>query len=794
MRKLKIFISICLLSSTLPTSVLASYKLDQDNKGVDIEDVVKAIQDPQAMRTITGENIFDQADVRNLLDQIQPYNQKAVLGTVTGFVTDENGAAVNGAEIKLDGTGMVMQTNASGQYQFNDVPLTYQTRVEVMKEGYAPIASEVFNLGGGDTRNLNNLILRKIPTYGSVSGYVYGPDQHALAAALVSVDNLTTPMTVYSNASGYFFLSHVPTGNQSLTVSMDTYTPITQAFNITKDNLTTLSIIYLAKAVSPQLTGSIRGVVKSSNDQPLSDALVSVTGTTYSTPTDNNGAFTLPNLPLGITELHIVKEGFQPIHIPGITVFENVYDAGTIRLSPTVVLKGSISGSITSTTGGSLASVQIRVKGTETTVYTDASGNFIINNLPVGSHTLQISAENYNGQDISVTVLQAGTPPVSVSLTHQTANVQGYARSTTGEIISYTQATIPGTSYTAYVNESGQFTFYNLPVGYTIQEIAIADYQPKLPLTAITVTPNLNSIGTLEFLPVGTITGVVRASDATNNNPVLSNVNVTLQAIGSSYVQTVMSNAEGTFNFTYIPANTSYTLTIEKTGYILYPIPPFTVNRGQNYKYLYLQQGVAVTNETQLLAAFADTSVPYILLLNDIHLTEPLVFNRDIRLAGVYATNSNTKLSAPYFSISFNPFPNVGWSGIDMYSDVGNDETKLQSALRSFVGTIKVSSLGGYTGFINRVSQQNYFLSDGVENLTAFVNSAESLGNALANPNVSTIYVAENIYSYGNLNLPNRPIHFISQSEKTIQKDSYSNNNQVQLTNVRLLPDTIPQS
>ncbi|WP_442953103.1 MSCRAMM family protein [Paenibacillus sp. Soil750] len=454
-------------------------------------------------------------------------------------------------------------------------------------------------------------------------------------------------------------------------------------------------------------------------------------------------------------------------------------------------LRGSIIGSITSTTGSSLASVQIRVKGTETTAYTDTSGNFTINNLPVGSYTLQISADNYIGQDISVTVVQNENSPVSVSLTHQTANVQGYARSTTGEIITYTQATIPGTSYTAYVNESGQFTFYNLPVGYTIQEIVIADYQPKLPLPAITVTPNLNSIGTLEFQPVGTITGVVRASDATNNNPVLSNVTVTLQAIGDSYVQTTTSDENGSFSFSNIPANASYTLTIEKAGYVLYPMQPFTVTRGQNYKYLYLQQGVAVTNETQLLAAYANTSVPYILLLNDIHLTEPFNFNRPISLGGVSVSNSNIKLSSPNFLISS---PGVGWSGLDMYCDVGNDETKLRAALYSFVGAIKLNGLGNYDGIIKIVSQKNYFITDGTSNLTAFVNNAEGLGNALANPNVSTIYVAENIYSYGNLNLPNRSIHFTSQSEKAIQKDSYSNASQVQLTNVRLLPehDTVP--
>lgn len=871
MRKLKIFISICLLSSTLPTSALASYTLDQDNNGVDIQDVLNTIQNEQAMRTITGKNIFEQADIRNLLRQIQPSNHQAILGTVAGFVTDETGAAFSGAEITLVGTGLVIETNTSGQFQFNDVPITYQTKVQVNKEGYDLIASEVFNIQTGDIRNLPNMVLRKTPAYGSVSGYVYGPDNVALASAFVTIDNPTTHLTGYTSSTGFFIFSQVPTGDHSLTVTKDTYTPYTTvSFNVTKDNPTTIPTIHLAKAGTPQLTGSIQGIVTSDNNQPLGDALVSVTGTTYSNTTDNNGSFTLSNVPAGIVQLQIVKEGYQPRTISGINVSEHVYDAGTIKLSPVkgivkgmvidedghsisgalasldgvsattnesgeftfsdvtprsgatlivtrdtyetatvptfdltpgqtkelgnVVLKKvkvSISGNITSTTGSSLASAQIHVKGTETTVYTDTSGNFTIHNLPVGNHTLQISAENYVGQVISVNVLQTGNPPVSVGLARQTANVQGYARSTTGEFITYTQATIPGTSYTAYVNENGQFTFYNLPVGYTIQEIAIADYQPKLPLTAITVTPNLNSIGTLEFQPMGTITGVVRASDAANNNPVLSNVTVTLQEIGGSFVQTVQSDAEGAFSFTNIPVNANYTLTIEKAGYILYPLEPFALNKGLNYKYLYLQQGVAVTNETQLLAAYADPSVPYILLLNDIQLTEPFNFNRAISLRGATLSNSNIKLSSPKFSISS---AGVGWSGIDMYCEVGNDETKLQGALYSFVGAIKLNGLGNYDGFIRIVSQKNYYITDGTSNLTAFVNNAEGLVNALANPDVSTIYVAENINSYGNLDFPNRPIHFISQSEKTIQKDSYSNTSQVQLTNVRLLPehDTVP--
>ncbi|CAH1218579.1 hypothetical protein PAECIP111891_04755 [Paenibacillus allorhizoplanae] len=695
---------------------------------------------------------------------------------VKGTLVDEEGNFVSGALVSLDGVST--STNENGEFTFNDVTPRNDAQLEVTKDNYETVHLLPFNLSPGETKDLRDLIIKK--SKGSISGNITLPFGGNLASAIITIAE--TNRTFETDEDGHFAISDLPVGDYTLQVSAENYMGQSLTITVTRNENTPVTV-----SLTP-ITSSVKGTLIDEEGNSVSEALVSLDG--VSTSTNATGQFTFDDVtPRNDAQLEVTKDNYETVYLLPFNLSPGESkDFGNLIMQK---LRGSIIGSITSTTGSSLASVQIRVKGTETTAYTDASGNFTINNLPLGSYTLQISADNYIGQDISVTVTQNESSPVSVSLTHQTANVQGYARSTTGEIITYTQATIPGTSYTAYVNESGQFTFYNLPVGYTIQEIAIVDYQPKLPLTAMTVAPNLNSIGTIEFQPVGTITGVVRASDATNNNPMLANVSVTLWAIGGSYSQTVTSDAEGTFSFSNIPANASYTLTTEKSGYILYPMQPFTVSKGQNYKYLYLQQGVAVTNETQLLAAYADTSVPYILLLNDIHLTASFNFNRPISLGGVSVSNSNIKLSSPNFSISS---PGVGWSGLDMYCDVGSDEMKLRAALYSFVGAINLNSLGNYDGFIKIVPQKNYFITDGTSDLTAFVNNAEGLGNALANPNVSIIYVAENIYSYGNLNLPNRSIHFTSQSEKTIQKDSYSNASQVQLTNVRLLPehDTVP--
>lgn len=332
MRKLKVFISVCLLTTSLPTSVLASYTLDQNNNGiVDIQDIAQTVQNNQNANAITGKNAFNKEDIQNLLSQIKPLNQQSLKGTVTGIVYDEAGIAVAGADVTLDGTTTIVHTDYSGKFEFNNVPVTFQTIVHVKMANYVDVNSDVFNILAGDTRNLGTMILRK--TYGSVSGYVYGPDQQVLNAALVTIDGSTPPLSTLTDLTGYFTLSQVPTGTRNLTVTMDTYVSTSQSILIETNSLTTLAPIQLQKATSPQVTGSIHGQVMSANN-PLSDASVRATGTSFATNTDMNGFFTLTDLPLGITELDIMRQDYQPIHISGITVSASVYELGPIWLSP----------------------------------------------------------------------------------------------------------------------------------------------------------------------------------------------------------------------------------------------------------------------------------------------------------------------------------------------------------------------------------------------------------------------------------------------------------------------------
>ncbi|WNR44347.1 carboxypeptidase regulatory-like domain-containing protein [Paenibacillus roseipurpureus] len=558
MRRLKVFVSVCLLATTLPTSAFASYKLDQDNQGVDIVDVAKALQDSQAMQTITGKSTYEKSDVQQLLRQVAPLRFQPVLGKVTGFVTDENGKAISSASITLDGLTTIL-TNVNGQFEFNNVPVAYQTSVHIHKDGYTDVNSDLFNILTGSTRDLGTMILRKIPTYGSVSGYVYGPDQVGLTAATVSVEGLTPALSVLTDSTGFFTLSNVPTGDRVLTVTKDTYVGSYQSFSVTANNVTTLQPIHLEKVTVPPVLSSITGLIKSDDNQPLIDARVSVTGTTYAAMTDANGLFTISNMPVGVTDLDITKQGYTPIHLSGITVTESVYDIGTIQLATVVSPKGSISGLVALSHGG--GPVSLHIQGTDITVQAAATGNFAIQNLPVGNYTLQITADNYMEQNIPVTVTPNGNASVNVSLQRILVNVDGIAMTAAGPVPQGTRVTLQDTNYEARTDVDGKFTFLDLPAGSTIQAIAIENYQLLGTFTSFTVTANVvNSIGEVHFRltpPVtSSITGLIKSD---NNHPLIdARVSVTGTTFGA------MTDANGLFTISNVPVGvTDLDITIQ---------------------------------------------------------------------------------------------------------------------------------------------------------------------------------------------------------------------------------------
>lgn len=54
----------------------------------------------------------------------------------------------------------------------------------------------------------------------------------------------------------------------------------------------------------------------------------------------------------------------------------------------------------------SLAGVKVMIDNKETIVYTDFDGNFTINNLPVGVHTISFSMVAYQNKEVKIDLLK----------------------------------------------------------------------------------------------------------------------------------------------------------------------------------------------------------------------------------------------------------------------------------------------------------------------------------------------------------------------------------------------------
>ena len=138
-------------------------------------------------------------------------------GSLSGTVTNSDGAPVAGAKVVVQGAGLQTFTNAQGFYDFPVVlPDTYIVNYTAF--GYVN-ASVSLNISGATTKNL---VLTYLPK-AIVSGTVLDNDNNPIAGAAVNISGYA-PFTGTTNASGLFSIPGVYyDANYAVTVSKNGY-------------------------------------------------------------------------------------------------------------------------------------------------------------------------------------------------------------------------------------------------------------------------------------------------------------------------------------------------------------------------------------------------------------------------------------------------------------------------------------------------------------------------------------------------------------------------------------------
>jgi len=420
------------------------------------------------------------------------------IGQVRGKITDTTtGAGIQNASITIG--GQTSYTNSSGDYYIvNILPGTYS--ITVSKSGYLSDYNTL-HIVGGQVTTYNTSLDRA----GSVTGKVTDASTGAgISGASVSGGGSQAVTDNYGN----YTLNDVIPGSQTITASKAGYAPNSVNVNVIAGTTVTANI-----SLQSGGTGSITGkVTDASTGLGINQAYVSVYSPpgSYagSTQTNSTGDYTINNIPAGIGELWVSKDGYNGKYFD-ITIPSGGTATYNVSLTPNVTVYGRV---IDSSTGIGIPGVYVSITiGTSkygilyTVAVTDTNGNYIIYTAQPGNQTISASKTGYYSGSQSVNVSSSGATMVNLTLTPSPIILGKVTDANTGTGLSNAIVTITYTSGAFYASTTtdsagnyslnataGSFIVSASKEGYTNNSTIV-----EIPLTGtVTVNLALSSAGT----------------------------------------------------------------------------------------------------------------------------------------------------------------------------------------------------------------------------------------------------------------------------------------------------------
>jgi len=315
---------------------------------------------------------------------------------IAGKAVDSNGNALSGVTISLS-NGKSATTNSSGNYRLDNVDQGTYT-VTPSKSGYVFNPTSRSVTGPRQPLNTTPDVTGQNFTgtdRSTISGRVTDSGGGAIAGVTVSAGGNYVATT---NSNGNYTLTDLPAGAYTLTASKMAYsfTPITRTVTV-PPNATAQNFVDVNRY-------AIFGQVTDGNGNAIANVPVLCEGLTDSlnVQTDASGNYVCSGLKPGIYELS-APDGSRYTLSPTrrIVVLESV--SSTEQNFTTTPLYGSLGGRVTDkTTGNAIANARVSFAGH--VVRTNNSGNYTIDNVMPGNHTLRISADDYKDFQSTVNV------------------------------------------------------------------------------------------------------------------------------------------------------------------------------------------------------------------------------------------------------------------------------------------------------------------------------------------------------------------------------------------------------
>ncbi|WWB87080.1 carboxypeptidase regulatory-like domain-containing protein [Priestia aryabhattai] len=411
------------------------------------------------------------------------------------------------------------------------------------------------------------------PLVGSISGTVLNVQGNPIVNIPTQIrvfsQNGGLLQTVAAQSDGTFSITNLPPGSYQLTVTAANYAANTVGAFVTANEMTVLTV-----PLTPN-PGKVNGqVVSSTTGDAIFGSIVSVTDLNGlpigSTVTDQNGNFSIPNLPPTTVIVSAVATNFgsdsrSVILTPGST------GTSLLTLAPN---PGAVSGAvINQQTGAPLIGATMQIfdftGALVATVLSDRDGLYQVQNLTPGFYQVIATSANFGTQVQNVQAASNVTSTVNLVLTPDAGLIFGtVVNQQTGALIVGASVVVrlfspagPVVQTTA-TDSSGQFTVLNLGPG----AYAVTVFNPNFGTQSTTTFVQSDTVSTvsLALLPnPGAVQGLITSAQ-TGESALNTQINILSDA--GILVATVQTDSNGNY---FVPglAPGTYTLVFSNPNF-----------------------------------------------------------------------------------------------------------------------------------------------------------------------------------------------------------------------------------
>ena len=325
-------------------------------------------------------------------------NLTSSFGTVTGRITDTKGNPLSDVIVHI-GDFSTQPTGEDGSFTRTGIPVG-SFIVTVSKDSYSTKALEQSIVV--EPSSITSIgTVQLVSLFGTISGSVSindgGSVEGILVTATDSSGSTSQVRTVSDGSYRFGSIERLLPGIYTISAKADGYSDSEQTITVNADRNVEASVLMLMSKF-----GTISGRIVDPDGNPLSGVSITV-GSFDTVTTKSDGTFIRDNIPTGVYDLSITKEGYLDRIIEGVEVQSFVFT----ELSEDVVMTprtGTIYGRIRIEGEPDYSGVKVTVSqsgnGKEYSSYTEADGSFAISategnyNLVEFSHSCSFAQYN----------------------------------------------------------------------------------------------------------------------------------------------------------------------------------------------------------------------------------------------------------------------------------------------------------------------------------------------------------------------------------------------------------------